>query len=219
MKSAYVFNVTFQNETSSTGSLLNRDHPEWDISFRMLYQLSTEEIPWLSFADRLERLSRKRLDIESVIDILAKLEQIDEVGNMTVILCMDGLEQLEHDGIQTSALYREALRMSFQMRLYLVPPAVRCEEVLSTETPFKKQLAEDMGGHGRALEILEKVWQNQSGSLETIDPAYSIEKVYEELQLEYVELFHSPLLDPVACQNVLVAILTQRRYDVLEARI
>ncbi|KAK1938140.1 hypothetical protein P3T76_009290 [Phytophthora citrophthora] len=41
MKKPYLFRVTFENGTQATGSLLNPDIPELDISYRMLYQLST----------------------------------------------------------------------------------------------------------------------------------------------------------------------------------
>ncbi|KAK1944394.1 hypothetical protein P3T76_004306 [Phytophthora citrophthora] len=41
MKNAYVFKVTFETD-STTGTLLNHDYAEFHISYRMLYQFSTE---------------------------------------------------------------------------------------------------------------------------------------------------------------------------------
>eukprot|EP00644_Phytophthora_capsici_P005190 jgi/Phyca11/12764/fgenesh1_pg.PHYCAscaffold_1_\ len=43
----------------------------------------------------------QRFRIEDVIDILAELEKIDDVKNMTVILCVDALQQLVNDDAKT----------------------------------------------------------------------------------------------------------------------
>lgn len=46
MENAYIFRVTFENGTSTVGSLLDYENPELDIRFRMLYQLAKERKPW-----------------------------------------------------------------------------------------------------------------------------------------------------------------------------
>ncbi|KAF0714944.1 Aste57867_3632 [Aphanomyces stellatus] len=91
MKSAFEFRVTFENDTSVVGPLLDAANPEFDISCRMLYQLFTdkENVPWTTFADRLKSLP---LYIEEVMDAVAKLKKIDNMEGMTVILCVDGLQ-------------------------------------------------------------------------------------------------------------------------------
>eukprot|EP00644_Phytophthora_capsici_P018375 jgi/Phyca11/130142/e_gw1.91.72.1 len=88
MNSAYMFRVTFENGTPAAGSLLNPEFPEYDISYRMLYQLSTGEKPWGDFVHSLKMYPQKHISIERVISILAKREGVD-VKNMTVILCVD----------------------------------------------------------------------------------------------------------------------------------
>ncbi|OWZ06756.1 LOW QUALITY PROTEIN: Crinkler (CRN), partial [Phytophthora megakarya] len=46
MENAYLFHVTFENDTPWVGSLLNPDFPVNDISYRMLYQLMKERENW-----------------------------------------------------------------------------------------------------------------------------------------------------------------------------
>jgi len=55
MRNAYVFHVTFENDSVSTGKLINSEVPDFDISYRMLYQLSKErpEKDWKTFATEL----------------------------------------------------------------------------------------------------------------------------------------------------------------------
>ncbi|KAG1711953.1 hypothetical protein DVH05_009193 [Phytophthora capsici] len=163
MNSAYMFRVTFENGTPATGSLLNPDIPEYDISYRMLYQLSTGDKSFGSFTDRLKMFSQQRFRIEDVIDILAELEKIDDVKNMTVILCVDALQQLVNDDAKTCDFYRiirsicdflnsstafavcvcsstieepvrEALIVSPQKCLYLVPPELHGEDMYLATT-------------------------------------------------------------------------------------
>jgi hypothetical protein len=188
MKKAYEFRVTFENGTSSLGPLLDEENPESDVSFRMLYQLAKDRTDWLLFAHELKQSYRELpVTIGMVVDILAKLEQIDDVKDMTVILCVDGLQKLENeDRSKTCAFYRvltsiclflnssrafavcvcsatvhkpleEALADSTQKRWFLLPPSLRGHEILSTRTRMEAQLVDDMGGHGRALEALQEV--------------------------------------------------------------
>jgi hypothetical protein len=68
-----------------TGKLLDTDHPEFEISFRMLYQLAKERKDWPT-------CTKFQLTIDKVIDMLAKLERIHDVKDMTVIMCVDGID-------------------------------------------------------------------------------------------------------------------------------
>ncbi|KAE9280104.1 hypothetical protein PR003_g28049, partial [Phytophthora rubi] len=107
MKNAYVFRVTFEGGTSSTGNLLDSECPEFDVSYRMLYQLAKDRIEWPKFVDQLvESYPSLFLCIEEVMEILATLEKIGNMKNMTVILCVDGLQQLVYDGTKSCAFYR-----------------------------------------------------------------------------------------------------------------
>ncbi|KAE9268264.1 hypothetical protein PF001_g29723 [Phytophthora fragariae] len=202
MENAYVFRVTFEDGTCTTGNLLDSKCPEFDVSYRMLYQLAKDRIEWPQFVDRLvESYPSLRLRIETVMEILATLEKVDNMKNMTVILCVDGLQKLNNDGTMACALYRvlaticgflnssrafavcvcsatmeipveRALSYSSQRRVYLPPPALRGEEVLEPRTKFEKRLVNDMGGHGRALETLASVLrQYTKDESEQTDPS------------------------------------------------
>ncbi|KAG1688979.1 hypothetical protein DVH05_010248 [Phytophthora capsici] len=244
MKSAYMFRVTFENGTQATGSLLNRDIPEYDISYRMLYQLSTGEKPWGDFVHSLKMYPQKHISIERVISILAKREGVD-VKNMTVILCVDGLQMLVSDGTKTCDFnrvmssicgflnsstafavcvcsatiekpVRKALVDSSQNRLYLVPPVLCGEKVLETRTPTKKLLVGDMDGHGRALETLDSVCRKLKVGEEEINPGYVVDKVKAELQLVYPGLFDRRVFKPDTCKELVSAIISKRQYDVTD---
>ncbi|KAE9068544.1 hypothetical protein PF006_g29768, partial [Phytophthora fragariae] len=107
MENTYVFRVTFEDETSSTGNLLDSDVPDFDVSYRMLYQLAKDREEWMIFVDRLvESYPSLFLCIETVMEILATLEKVDNMKDMTVILCVDGLQKLSNDGTMACALYR-----------------------------------------------------------------------------------------------------------------
>jgi len=114
--------------------------------------------------------------------------------------------------------FERALADSSQVRVYLHPPALRGDQVLSTRTRIGKQLVEDMGGHGRALEALTEVLQaHNDQSLEEMDPTILFDKVCEALQRRYGEIFDSPLFrDAKACQEVLVGILLCRTFGFSE---
>lgn len=250
MKSAYVFHVTFESGTSATGSLLDRDNPDFDVSYRMLYQLAKDkhEKEWPQFSWELKNnYSKLPQTIGKVIRIPAGLKKIDNVKDMTVILCVDGLQKLVNDGTKTCDFYRvltsicsflnsskafavcvcsatvqkpirQALADSPQKRVFLIPPPLRGDEVLATRTRIEKQLVDDMGGHGRALESLQHVLSRYTREQsEETDPAYVVDQVYQALQKKYGDVFDSPLFeDESNCKEVLVAILSRRSYGVFE---
>ncbi|KAE9171266.1 hypothetical protein PF002_g29866 [Phytophthora fragariae] len=208
MESAYVFRVTFENGTAPLGSLLAEKNPEFDVSYRMLYQLAKDRKDWPAFVFELKQSYTKLpLYIEMVIDILAELKKVDNVKDMTVILCVDGLQKLVDDGTKKCDFYRvltticrflnssrafavcvcsatvqtpvdQALSYSHQKRVYLLPPALRGWDVLKPRTRLEEQLVDDMGGHGRALETLDSVLrQYTKDRLEQTDPADIVEQV------------------------------------------
>lgn len=189
-----------------------------------------------------------RLCVEVVIDILAKLEKIDHVNDMTVILCVDGLQKFSNNGTKDCAFYRilasicsflnastafavcvcaatiqspvrQALSDSPQKRVLLLPPPLHGDEILVPRTRLEKQLVDDMGGHGRALESLEEVFlRYKHGKLEKVDLVTIVEQVCSALGGKYGDVFDSPLFNSRAnCQDVLAAILSQRSYGVSES--
>ncbi|OQR89637.1 crinkler (CRN) domain-containing protein [Thraustotheca clavata] len=250
MKSAYVFRVTFENGTAAVGSLLDGKNPEFDISYRMLYQLAKEkhEKEWPQFSWELKNTySNLPLTIGKVIAILANLENVDSVKDMSVILCVDGLQKLVNDGTKSCDFYRVltsicsflnsstafavcvcsatvqspvdvALSESPQKRVFLVPAALCGDQVLKPRTRLEKQLVDDMGGHGRALETLQEALSHYTKEqLEEIDPASIVDEVCVALRLHYGDIFASAFFQaPLNCREVLAAILSRRRYDLFE---
>ncbi|CAK4652559.1 unnamed protein product, partial [Aphanomyces euteiches] len=104
MESAYVFHVTFDDDSTNGSALL--ENPKFDISYRMLYQLAKFGIDWDVFVSTLKKYSSLWLGVGQVMAILAKLEKISNVENMSVILCVDGLQNLANNDTMSCAFYR-----------------------------------------------------------------------------------------------------------------
>nr|WNO07189.1 CRN effector protein [Phytophthora cinnamomi] len=98
MQKVYIFHVTFENGTAAHGSLINPENPDYDVSYRMLYQLTKDRrTDWPAFCYEMKRLyGHFPLSIGTVISMLADMEMTD-VENATVVLCVDGLQKLMND--------------------------------------------------------------------------------------------------------------------------
>ncbi|KAJ8550531.1 hypothetical protein ON010_g10539 [Phytophthora cinnamomi] len=248
MQKVYIFHVTFENGTAAQGSLINPDCPDYDISYRMLYQLTKDRrTDWPAFcADVKRRYGHLPLSIGTVIQLLADLEMTD-ITNMTVVLCLDGLQKLLNNDPRELDLYAvlasvcyvmnaskafsvcvcaatvqnpvdAALSDSPQKRVFLVPPVIT-DDVLGASTRLERQLVEDMGGHGRALEILRYVLDKYSQTqLEEMDPAIIVEEIWDELLVQYSGVFRSPFFRSVQnCRELLVAVFSRRSYKPWES--
>ncbi|KAF0693323.1 Aste57867_15700 [Aphanomyces stellatus] len=177
---AYVFNVNFENGTSYNADF---EESEYEVSVRMLYQLLGKNQTWFHFVADVKQYG-KIPSITAVIEHLAIVEKKDE---MTIILCVDGLQHLKTDGTTDDKLYRllmslcsiittktkffllavcattihvpiqQMLASSSQKRIILVPPILCGADILIPENPSVGRLVDAMDGHGRALEILETV--------------------------------------------------------------
>ncbi|POM80159.1 LOW QUALITY PROTEIN: Crinkler (CRN) domain containing hypothetical protein, partial [Phytophthora palmivora] len=244
MENAYVFNMTFGDHTAAIHSLRV---PEYEISYRMLYQLSKEKPGWSTFRYELERsYSNLPLTIGSVIALLAKLEKINHMKDMTVVLCVDGLQKLVYDDTKTCGFYRVLtsiysflnssiafavcvcsstvqgpIRQAFvdspQMHQFLLPPLLDGHKILTTRTRIAKQLVDDMGGHGRGLEVLERVLNRHKDSLDLIDPADIVDKEYRKFESLGGDIWCSLLFcDEANIKAVVAAILSRRKYGLLE---
>ncbi|KAG9402539.1 hypothetical protein AC1031_007149 [Aphanomyces cochlioides] len=224
MESAYVFRVTFEDDSTNGGALLG--NPEFDISYRMLYQLAKLGIELDKFAMTLKKYSSLWLGVGEVIAILAKLEKINNVENMSVILCVDGLQNLANNGTMSSAFYRVLTSIcsflntskAFAVCVCSTTSQGPVDLALSFLSQKQKQLVDDMGGHGRALETLQEVLSHYTKEeLEEIDPASIVDEVYTALRLNYSNIFPSAFFqDPLNCQEVLAAVLSRRRYFLSE---
>ncbi|EGZ28983.1 hypothetical protein PHYSODRAFT_469680, partial [Phytophthora sojae] len=246
MESAYVFRITFADGPEQDSQLIDDIYGDLDISYRMIYQLykHKREVAWPLFVSKLKGVYSKTVFfIEEVLVLLAKLEQIDKLQDMTVLLCVDGLDRLHHDGIKQSSKYLRVMnaiisflnaskafvvcacasrlaspfhevQMVFRQRCtYLVPPTLNGDEILSPRTRIEQILVEDMGGHGRALEALDAALRSfRDEGTATPSPMDIIKRVCERLQVEYADLFKSPLLTSrTICQEVVAAILYRQQ--------
>ncbi|GMF34723.1 unnamed protein product [Phytophthora lilii] len=144
------------------------ENREADVKFyRMLYQLAQDPRSWKKFASKWKASYQSiELYIETVIGIVAELENIQNVKDMTVILCVDDLHHLVSDGTKSCDPYRvltsmcgflnssrafavcvcsatvhkpisQALADSSQKRVVLVPLPLRGDEVLTTTARFE----------------------------------------------------------------------------------
>ncbi|KAE8971312.1 hypothetical protein PR003_g27971 [Phytophthora rubi] len=176
-----------------------------------------------------------------VIEILATLKKVDNVEDITVILCVDGLHHLVNDGTKTCDFNRVmsticgflsssrafavcvcsataqtpvdlALSVSPQKRVYLSPPALCGEEVLKPRTRLEKLLVDDMGGHGRALETLGNMLrQYTKDELEQTDPVRVLGQVCNELQNQYGKMLSSPFFRDAATRRAVLAAILSHR--------
>ncbi|KAE9061779.1 hypothetical protein PF005_g30033, partial [Phytophthora fragariae] len=105
LENAYVFRVTFGGGTCTTGTLLDSGVPEFDVSYRMLYQLAKDRNEWTQFVFELKQL-KLPLSMGMVMEILATLKTVDNAKDMSVILCVDGLQHLINDGTKKCDFYR-----------------------------------------------------------------------------------------------------------------
>ncbi|KAG9412952.1 hypothetical protein AC1031_015968 [Aphanomyces cochlioides] len=235
LKSAFEFRLDF-NHGSEPIEILN---PEFDVSCRMLYQLSkVSKEPWIVFYYRWKNLSRF-LRIEQVMDVLAQLQAIDNVEDMTVIICVDGLQNLHDDSRTTSAMHSvldsiyhfvntsrafvvcvcaatiyepvdEVLENTSQRFLHLHPPPLRGEKVIAASDRATRQLIEDMGGHGGVLEALEDVLKKHKGS--QAGPSSLINGVCRMILVRYDKLLNAQTFDdPTLCKYVLATVLSRRK--------
>jgi hypothetical protein len=170
---ALCFNVSFENGTLTNPS---RFDPSTLIGTRMMYQLQ-DDLKWDQFCVEYS------FTISTALAKTAELTKRD-LKNMCVILCVDGMQKLEHElGSKSSQFYNaisaicaaindshsfvtaicsatvynavnEVLATSPQRRVILTPPAVNPELIFKATDELTLLLASDMGGHGRALEAL-----------------------------------------------------------------
>ncbi|KAH9159829.1 hypothetical protein LEN26_002153 [Aphanomyces euteiches] len=215
MESAYVFRVTFGNDPAYDGSLLDSNNPEFDISYRMIYQLAKLGIVWDVFVSTLTNFTSLELRIKQVMVILAKLEEISNVEDMSVILCVDDLQKLTNNGTMNCAFYRvlasvcKFLNSSTVFAVCVCSATIQSPVELALSDPRQKcvflvppVLRDDMGGHGRALETLQEVLSRyEKEKLKRIDPGFIVDEFLEE---------------PLQCQDILAAILSRRRYNLDE---
>ena len=243
---AFVFHVTFTNGTYPDGRLINQQHPEYEISLRMLYQMLRKEYQeWLTFIDRVSDLCPSfHLGIETVIHLVAQLQKIKDLKDMTVIVCIDGLQMLINDGTTSCDLHRvlkslcrflnsstafsicvcaspladpvkTVFSSSEQQLAYVVPPPMNGEFLLGPDSSdLEKQLVEDMGGHGCALEALQELFAEKKDELKKLNESMLAHALERALQHKYGDLFDVDwFCDPKLCRCLLAAVLSRRKLE------
>ncbi|KAK1941272.1 hypothetical protein P3T76_007138 [Phytophthora citrophthora] len=238
IQKAYVFNVTFENATAVSTAI---DNPTFEVCYRMLYQLTKEKLDWLVFRHRVKTsFGKVPLTIQSVVTMLAELISVEDVKDITVILCVDGLQKLENDVTKRCAFYfvlaelcryvntseafavcvcsatiaipvENVINSSQQARHYLVPPPLLGEVMVKPTTRLQSQLVDDMGGHGRSLEVLYD-WFHTGGAdrLEQLNSIQLVDEIYTAITMKYGDIFCIyPFGDPAFCRSVLAAILSR----------
>ncbi|GMF23225.1 unnamed protein product [Phytophthora lilii] len=203
--------------------------------------LAKERKDWPTHVVALKNsLGKLPLTIGKVLEFVAKLKKMQDVEDMTVIFCVDGLQHVENDDfctlsrivkaiccfLNSSRVFTvwvcsataersvsEVLGKCTQQRVYLLLPPLRGHEIITPKTEMEKQLVDDMGGHGRALEILQEVLEkHRKVALADVDPAIIVADVYRELENRCNIFDTSFFSDPTNCQEVLTGILSRRKY-------
>ncbi|TMW57964.1 hypothetical protein Poli38472_013438 [Pythium oligandrum] len=228
----YCFHVALRN---STGCLLVPSNPEFEISCRMLYQLTKVREPWVTFSTRICVLY-PRLCIEDVVTLLAKTEKLNKIQDMTVILCIDSFQRLDSNlqrvtaalcsfvsssrafpvvicASSTAAPIEQALASARQKHVMLFPPKLCGEQVLTPSARLGRQLVDDMDGHGRALEALDVALHRLGAGIDDIEPSIVVHEVNHQLSSCYGPLLiHEAFSDPEHCREVVAAVLSRRRF-------
>ncbi|KAG7395040.1 hypothetical protein PHYBOEH_004276 [Phytophthora boehmeriae] len=107
LRKAYVFKISFGGDS---GSLLQTEDAEFDITHRMVHQLSKDNKSWPEFAAEMKEFPHFLPRIETVIKALAQMENVDP-KDMTVILCVDDLQNLAFDHDQDHSLASDLSRV------------------------------------------------------------------------------------------------------------
>ena len=178
LSNAYTFNISFENGTKTMVS----DSGELEIGTRMMFQLRRDGIAsWGAFSK--EKTNQCLPD--KVIASLAEAEG-KRLEDMTVIILVDGIQELPHKNGDKNSMMKatidsvvqvlnsapffcivavagtfygnvaDVLASSPQMRVYLTPPSLDGHMIIKSTDLLVRQLIDDMGGHGRALEALDQ---------------------------------------------------------------
>ncbi|CAG8438877.1 10974_t:CDS:2 [Acaulospora colombiana] len=161
LKSAFVFNISFENGTKLTG--MEKSNRINAIGNRMLFQLLQQPgESWNVFNNRYDATP------EDVLHRIAK-NYNQKFTDLNVIIILDGLQMALDkfdDGndrctATISMPIHYSLARSAQLRIFLPttllkPPKINNSPVFAND-PVTKMLIDDMGGHGRALEALGEV--------------------------------------------------------------
>ena len=231
VQQAYVFNVTFENGTSTD----DFDSPDFAIGTRMLWQMARQDgDTWSKFYND----PTYRVSVGKALDLLAKAVK-KPLQELTVFLLVDGLQKLEHSpqnrdskfsramqtvaslvnasggpfviGCCAATVYApvaDVLHTSPQWREYLTPPPLNGRAVLESKDPVVGVLVDDMGGHGRALEALAEALRN-AGNGDVAD--YGFSKLAHDVRA-YLQQKYPDWKDHAAqYRPLLVAVLTRHR--------
>jgi hypothetical protein len=232
--SAHVFSVSFENGTRPTGA--EGHDASLLIGTRMMWQLARQ--PGQSWGDF---WPKKQYRIGDALAELSRLTGTPR-EQQAVFLLVDGLQQLQHepgskDSVFAGALAEvsnvvnagpefvigaiaatvhcpidEYLHHSRQKRVYLQPPALDGNLVLSADNSLQRTLIDDMGGHGRALEMLAEVFAEET------DLQYSLATVAGKLRSKLADVYGGWIGQATdKFKPLLGAVLAHRRFESRDA--
>jgi hypothetical protein len=103
----------------------------------------TSRSTWSTFALELKKsYSHLASTIGALIRLLAKLEKIDNVKDMTVILCVDGLQKLVNDGTQGCDFYRVLTSIYSLLNTSTAFTICVCVCLATVQKPIRQALAD-----------------------------------------------------------------------------
>lgn len=185
VKSAYVFQVDFENGTSS-GTFNSADKY---LTSRMYYQVADPPCSWSDMS----ALNFQHMNITKLIEELAAAEN-KKVEDLSIIILVDGLQKLPHESKSKSSVLYQVLSVlgdlsntsgtsggrknpftivcvaatiqepmsewigdTRQCYCLLTPHKLDGLNILEPRDCVEELMVEDMGGHGCSLEILSQL--------------------------------------------------------------
>jgi hypothetical protein len=212
LQDSYVFNISFENGTPFMHAI--DTSAERAIALRMLWQLYSRK-DLLDFQSWTSDIPN-HITIHDVFRLLGELLDRD-LEDMTVFLMIDGTQRaLNKDGLfydifsSVSMLINQSpvfiigccaatvtvpvsqvLAGSSQRRISLKVPLLNGKEIFRgflRGNPILDLLIDDMGGNGRALEILEDQWKIYLKSPEIYDIPTLMTNLRSDLQSVYADI-------------------------------
>lgn len=218
---SYCFNVSFEFGTEEDNDPFD---PSSAIGTRMMYQLQ-DQLSWADFR------KKSPYSIPEAIRSFSKIIR-QESSNICIILCIDGMHKLKHKrknknssfyntisaicsvvndndafvvAICSATLYHavtDVLEASSQRRIFLIPPLINPGPIFDKKDELTSLLASDMGGHGRALEMLYVTLSNspiqEFGYTNVLlEVVFRIRMAYPDI-IKYINELESILLHVIA---------------------
>lgn len=236
LQNAFVFNVTFENGTRLVGA--EGSNPSQHIGTRMMWQLhrDTSGHSWEDF------WTKKQYTIGEALSELSRVTGTPRKAQCVMVL-VDGMQHLDHTpgdvtSVLSSALstlanfvnagpeffiavaaatihtsMEDYLRNSKQNRVHLTPSRLDGFKIFPNPNRLERMLIGDMGGHGRALEMLAE-------TLNSTSPDSSFETIVTLLRAKLVEKYGDWFRkNATTLLPIFEAVLARRRFPLITDKI